>query len=648
MVNKESSPSDHDLKHELVLLRQEVAGLRAVQAMHHDTEEDLHALERQLASIIHSAMDGIIAIDDEHNIVLFNTAAEVIFQCSASEVLGKPLDQFIPESMRSAHHEHLRRFAESGETYRRMGMYREISGLRYTGEAFPLEASISKVERFGKRWMTVILRDISQRKQSEERAEYLGQILDESLNELYVFDAETLMFLQVNKGALKNLGYSMAEMSIMTPVHLKPEFTHNSFHALLEPLLIGKSQKLNFRTNHRRKNGTTYPVEVHLQHRQHAGRGVFVAIILDLTDQIEIEKELQEAQRTLASLLRNLPGLVYRCDHNQERTMQFISPSCEELTGYPSKAFVEARQLSYGKDLIHPEDRERVWQETKAALNDCNTFQLSYRLKCSDDSVKWVWEQGCGVFAESGKIIGCEGYVVDMTQQRALEDQLRKAERVAELGTLASGMAHEIGTPMNVILGRAELLIRKAKDESTRRGLETIVTQVERITKIMNQLLSFARKRPSEKRDVDLVWAIGNVLDMLLEKFKSHGIQVVKEYSPDLPQVLADSDHIIQVLLNLLLNACQAMPEGGTLTLKLCPKGDMVELSVQDTGIGIHEDQVSKIFDPFFTTKAVGEGTGLGLTVVHGIIQENNGTIRVNSIPGQGSTFIISLPVYSA
>jgi len=368
--------------------------------MHLDTEEGLHALERQLASIIHSAMDGIITINDEHNIVLFNAAAEEIFQCSASDVLGQPLDQFIPEPLRAAHREHLQRFAESEETYRRMGMYREISGLRYTGELFPLEASISKVVRVGKRWMTVILRDISQR-------------------------------------------------------------------------------------------------------------------------------------------------------------------------------------------------------------------------------------------------------VGDMSKQRALEDQLRKTERLAELGTLASGMAHEIGTPMNVILGRAELLMRKAKDESTRRGLETIVTQVERITKIMNQLLSFARKRPSEQGNVDLVWAIGNVLDMLLEKFNSQGIHVVKEYSPDLPQVLADSDHITQVLLNLLLNACQAMSEGGTLTLKLCPKGDMVELSVQDTGTGIPEDQISKIFDPFFTTKAVGEGTGLGLTVVHGIIQENNGTIRVNSIPGQGSTFIISLPVYS-
>ncbi|TFG60272.1 MAG: PAS domain S-box protein [Nitrospirales bacterium] len=400
-MDKESSSSNHELEEELLLLRQEVAEFRSEHKMHLDTEEGLHALERQLASIIHSAMDGIITVDDEHNIVLFNAAAEEIFQCSASDVLGQPLDQFIPESMRAAHREHLQRFAESGETYRRMGRYREISGLRYTGELFPLEASISKVERVGRRWMTVILRDISQR-------------------------------------------------------------------------------------------------------------------------------------------------------------------------------------------------------------------------------------------------------VGDMTKQRALEDQLRKTERLAELGTLASGMAHEIGTPMNIILGRAELLMRKATDESTRRGLGTIVTQVERITKIMNQLLSFARKRPSEQRGVDLVGALGSVLDLLLEKFKNHNIHVVKDYAPDLPLVLADPDHISQVLLNLMLNACQAMPGGGTLTLRLCAKAKMVELSLQDTGVGIPQEQVSKIFDPFFTTKPVGEGTGLGLTVVHGIIQEHNGAIRVDSVPGQGTTFIVSLPVHLA
>ncbi len=646
-MNKESSSSEHDLKKELLSLQQEVAELRAVQAMHHDTQEGLDVLERQLASIVHSAMDGIITIDDDHNIVLFNAAAEEIFQCSASDVLGKPLDKFIPLSARSDHHEHLQRFAQSGETYRRMGMYREISGLRYTGELFPLEASISKVERAGKRWMTVILRDISQRKLSEERAEYLGQILEESLNELYVFDAETWLFLQVNKGAQKNLGYTMAEMSIMTPVQIKPDFSNDSFHELLEPLRMGNRKKIQFQTTHQRKNGTTYPIEVHLQYRLHVGRGVFVAVILDLTERIQTQQQLKEVQRTFSALLTNLPGTVYRCQNDSDWTMEFISQSCQSLTGYTPEAFL-ARHVSFGQDVILSDDIAKVNREIQKALQAKVSFQISYRIKTKENVIKWVYEQGSGVLSESREVKAIEGYIFDVTQERRLEEQLRKTERLAELGTLASGMAHEIGTPMNVILGRAELLMRKAKDEVTRRGLETIVTQVERITKIMNQLLSFARKRPSEQRCVDLVLVIGNVLEILVEKLNSQSIDIVKDYESDLPQVLADADHISQVLLNLMLNACQAMLEGGTLTIRLCAREDMLELSLQDTGTGIPEEQISKIFDPFYTTKAVGEGTGLGLTVVHGIIQEHNGTIHVTSVPGQGTNFIVSLPIYSA
>ncbi len=432
-MNSKPSATQQELEQELRALRREVAELRAVKTMHQDTQEGFEALERQLASILHSAMDGINTIDDEYRIVLFNVAAEEIFQCSASDALGKSLDQFIPESMRQAHREHLCRFAESGVTYRRMGMYREISGQRYTGEIFPMEASISKVEREGQRWMTVILRDTSQRKASEEQAAYLGRILDDSLNEIYIFDATSWRFVRVNRGARENVGYSMDELSIMTPLDLKTEFTQEMFRDVLDPLQKGTKTKVHCQTIHTRKNGTTYPVEVYLQYMRHEDRGVFVAMIVDVTEQVEMENQLQEAQRTLASLLTNMPGMVYRCDNNQARTMQFISPSCEELTGYPSKSFVEDREVSYGHDLIHPEDRERVWQEMQTALNDRRPVQLSYRLKLSDGSLKWVWEQSCGVFSPSGEILACEGYVVDMTQQRALEAQLRKTERLAEL-----------------------------------------------------------------------------------------------------------------------------------------------------------------------------------------------------------------------
>jgi PAS domain S-box-containing protein len=641
------APRSPDFEQELQLLRQELAALRGVQATHQETHEGLETIEQQLAGIIHSAMDGIITIDDDQKIVIFNAAAEEIFQCSAQEALGKTLDQFIPLPLRSAHRDHIRRFAETGETSRRMGTHREISGLRGNGETFPLEASISQIERLGKRWLTVILRDISERKQNEERLAYLGRILDESVNEIYVFDATTLRLTQVNKGARENIGYSMAELCAMTPLDLQPELSNERFLELVSPLRSGQREQVGFRTSHRRKDGTTYPVEVHLQYLQEEGRRVFLAIVLDLTERVATERELQKAQRTLSTLLTNLPGVVYRCQNDQDWTMEFISPSCQILTGYPPEQFVASRQVSYGRHVILQEDRERVWHDAQAALKARQPFQLSYRIRTADGTVKWVWEQGCGIFSETGQVVGLEGYVVDITQQRALEDQLRKTERLAELGTLASGMAHEIGTPMNVILGRAELLMRKATDERTRRGLETIVTQVERITKIMNQLLSFARKRPAERQGVNLEVNMIDVLDVLQERFDKHHIEVTKTVSPQLPKVLADPDQMNQVFLNLILNACQAMPEGGTLRLALHPTDSTVELTVQDTGGGIPPEQLSKIFDPFFSTKAVGEGTGLGLTVVHGILQEHQGAIRVTSVPSQGTTFIVSLPVYS-
>ena len=635
-----------NFEHEVHSLRQEVAELRAIQRMHQETREGLEALELQLAGIIHSAMDGIITIDEQHRVVLFNAAAEQIFRCSAQQAMGKPLDQFLPVSLQQIHRAHIHEFAQSRESNRRMEPFREIRGMRLTGEEFPLEASISQMERSGKKWFTVILRDMTQRKAQENRISQLGHILDNSINEVYVFDEDSFEFSLVNQAARQHTGYSMEDLSRMTPVDLIPEFTRRALENLLQPLKQGERKKTDFQTIHRRKNGTTYPVEVHLQYLAQAEKGLFVAIVVDLTEKMKTQQQLQETQRTLSTLLANLPGMVYRCRYDEDWTMEFVSPGCLALTGYSSEAFLQANPISFGRDVIFQEDQARVFQEVGEALKRKQPFQLSYRIRTADGSMKWIWEQGGGIYSERGTVLAIEGYAIDSTQERMLEHQLRKTERLAELGTLASGMAHEIGTPMNVILGRAELLMRKAQDEPTRRGLATIVTQVERITKIMNQLLSFARKRPSERRAVDLRQVVTDVLDVLQEKLRKEDIQVQRDEAGDLPQAWADPDQMNQVLLNLVLNACQAMPTGGTLTLGLVARDAVVELRVQDTGCGMSEEDVKKIFDPFFTTKAVGEGTGLGLTVVHGIIQEHDGKIQVNSLPGKGTTFLVTLPIH--
>lgn len=228
---------------------------------------------------------------------------------------------------------------------------------------------------------------------------------------------------------------------------------------------------------------------------------------------------------------------------------------------------------------------------------------------------------------------------------RETQQQLRFTERVAELGTLAASMAHEIGTPMNVILGRAEMLMRRTDDETMKKGLETIVAQVERITRLMNQLLTFARRGPPNFRPMDLRGVVKDCLETVEERLSRRRIQVVSELDGELPQIHGDRDHMMQVLLNLVLNAVQAMPERGTLRMAAAPEGAQhIRLTVADTGHGIPPDILPKIFEPFVTTKERGHGTGLGLTVVLGIVQEHGGSITVDSTPGQGTTFTLLLP----
>jgi PAS domain S-box-containing protein len=238
--------------------------------------------------------------------------------------------------------------------------------------------------------------------------------------------------------------------------------------------------------------------------------------------------------------------------------------------------------------------------------------------------------------------------VVDISERKHIQEQLRKAERLAELGTLASGMAHEIGTPMNVILGRAEYLMDRVKDEPVKKGLQTIVAQVERITRVMNQLLAFARRKPPERRSLALKDIVENSVEMFQERLAKSQVRIETQLGQPCPNVLADADQMSQVVINLVMNAIHAMPEGGTLRIGLSPDKEMVKLTVADAGHGIPQEAIEKIFEPFFTTKEFGKGTGLGLTVVKGIVDEHRGTIAVESEPGKGTTFTIHLPISPA
>lgn len=480
-------------------------------------EEKLLASQLRLDSIIQSAMDAVITTDHEQKVVLFNRAAEQMFGCSAEEAVGNSLDRFLPARFREAHRRQVQAFGQSNVTSRKMGKLGTVMGLRSNGEEFPIEAAISHVSVEGKRYYTVILRDI---------------------------------------------------------------------------------------TEHQR-----------------------------------VLEELRRQHAFIEAVLETAGALVVVLDR-EGRILRF-NRACEQATGYSSEEVIGKTVWSL---LLAPEDVEPV----KAAFDRLVAGDLR-----NEHEHDWVSKDGKRRrIAWANTVItdssGHADYVVaagiDVTELKQVQEQLRRTERIAELGTLASGMAHEIGTPMNVILGRAEYLMDRVNDESIKKSLKTIIAQVERITRVMNQLLAFARRKPPERRPLHLKDIIEDGIELFRERLDRNHVTVELRVDDRCPGVMADADQMSQVFINLVANAIHAMPQGGTLRVGLTQDQNTVKLTVADTGHGIPREMLPKVFEPFFTTKEFGKGTGLGLTVVKGIIDEHQGAITVESEEGKGTTFTVSLP----
>ncbi len=238
----------------------------------------------------------------------------------------------------------------------------------------------------------------------------------------------------------------------------------------------------------------------------------------------------------------------------------------------------------------------------------------------------------------------------DVTARARLEQQLQHAEKMASIGLLAAGVAHEVNTPLAGISSYTQLLREQVKPEDLRYPLlEKIEKQTYRAVKIVNNLLNFARSGGAEWEPVDLNRVLLDVLSLLEHQLEKSRIRVRKELDPELPRVRGNENRLQQVFFNLMLNARDAMPSGGWLSLLTrADGGDTVVVEIKDTGVGIKREDIKRIYDPFFTTKGIGRGTGLGLSVSYGIVQEHGGAIFVDSAPGSGTTFQVALPAYAA
>jgi len=249
--------------------------------------------------LLGSVSEGVIIVDEQQIIKEVNKSAEHTFGYKRDELIGNHLNLLIPQDYHSNHGAHFKGFMKKHER-RRMGKGRDIYGLRKSGEVFPVEAGLNPFNIYGNTYVMALIIDITERKIAEQEKNHLATIFDESLNEIYVFNAKTLQFKNVNYGAQMNIGYSLDELKLMTPIDIKPDYSKAQFLKVIEPLLNKSVEKLKFETNHQRKNGSLYPIEAHLQLSNIGNEVVCVAIILDITERKNYTEKLEQtvAQRT--------------------------------------------------------------------------------------------------------------------------------------------------------------------------------------------------------------------------------------------------------------------------------------------------------------------------------------------------------------
>src|SRR5947207_2065422 len=589
--------------------------------------------------LIDSFDDIILAVSLDGQIRAVNRSFSDLVDTAFQQIIGKPLADFVQESSG----EGARLVERAMPRFMERRQWAGVIQVRLKSQSSPfffdcVAHAMMRGDKIG--GITVLARDISALRKNEARFTELFESLQEGI---YITTPDGTI-VDVNPALVRMLGYDSKEEVLKRRV---PEiFVDREERKLVkeeverQPMIQGKEITLI------RRDGTSIVcLNTAAAVRDNSGRVLrYQGALMDITERREMERRLHQQQEFARRLVDSFPDLILVLDANAHYT--FVSPRCKDVLGYDIE---EAQNMAFG-GRTHPEDlpaAESLYQDIIAGRQSFASLEIRVRHKLGE------WRRIRFNFSpladEKGNVEGVVLSGRDVTDLKRLEEQLIQAEKLAAMGQMLAGVAHELNNPLTAILGVTELLRdRPGADDSTKRQLELTHRQARRAARIVQNLLEFSRPASPQKKPLDLNNLLDRTLQLQEHSLRRNNIEVDFRLQHDLPGVVGDANQLIQVFLNLITNAEQAIREvrdSGRIQIRSGQNGNQLAVTVQDDGVGIRPEALPRLFDPFYTTKRPGGGTGLGLSICMSIIREHGGSIDVETLPAGGSAFTVYLPV---
>jgi PAS domain S-box-containing protein len=496
-----------------------------------------------------------------------------------------------------------------------------------------------------------------ERRKAEQDIRQLAALVQSSGDAILSMTVDGVM-TSWNPAAERLFGWSAIEAIGRPASSLAPPDRVAEWNEIMERLR-GGAQLEQFETVRVSKEGKQIEVSVSLSpiHDQSGQLIGASKTVRDITERKHLEDQFRQAQRRLQHVLASSPAVLFTVAIAADQTwgITWTSDNLPEILGYSPSA---ALGMDWWQGNIHPEDRDKVVAQFLADLPSQARSTHEYRFRHGDGSYRWTRGELRLIRDDAGKAVEAVGSWSDITERKNLEDQFRQAQKMEAVGRLAGGVAHDFNNLLTIINGYGELVLGKLSPADPSRALiREIVAAGDRAAGLTRQLLTFSRKAIIEPKILDLEVVVADV-DKMLRRILGEDIQLAIVVDPELGTVKADPGQIEQVVMNLVVNARDAMPQGGQLTVEVrnaeldeayarehldARPGPHVMLAVSDTGCGMDQATMTRLFEPFFSTKGE-KGTGLGLATVHGIVKQSGGHVGVYSEVGRGTTFKVYLP----